>query len=774
MGHRYWRLYITASTSVGDMLLSLQEIEMRATAGGEDQCSGGTASASHVSGDAFKLFDDNNSNYWVNGTPALGTVCWIRYDFGVGVAVSVNELWFMPRFSNQCPKDFNLQWSDDNVAWTDRASWSGMTSWQGGFSKTLTLPPEGLTKVVRQLGLPYGIALAVGLRADYELGIMRQKGAARSYAMLLERTIGQPFGAIVEAGASRAYNDILEAASVQPCALLLDLAHWREWRNLLERASRQPLHDTREASLSRVWSLATPVARGIGQSCEVTLPLHAGLRQAMDLLERNPVAARCVRRWDLHAAAGPLAAPWPLVTLNGLPVDLEEASLSQGPDDPHWSARLVLGRDADFIGLVPEGELELHWGGERHALLVAHKGVARGPDGPPRRVVTGIGVSARHAFPRALPVTRAWPDPVWARDAVEAVLGEAVSWELPDWRLPAGRLAVREAAPLEVAALIAGAVGGVARARPDGVLRLGRRFPVPVPLWESGEPDHLFTDATDILEMVEEGRCGAGFNRVIVEESLPDAPPAGVWLEPDPESGARTQRGFAPGETVPLLAMMTPGVTVTALDVSTGELLDARPVVRRVSEDLVFRGGNRALLARPACAIDSVIWLGNDLGPLTLERDARTVVAARAGAAIARVTHTLMTHALHPYRAPLTQNGSDHFAALVALRAEAGAAAGRSLTLWRGDGMRGGMRVVSPLLSDPVALRARGEAELDRGEALAVLRLTLWYRPGLAPGDRVEALDGLYGASRRGIVTGLRHELTRTGAITRLEVITRL
>ncbi|MBF0296228.1 MAG: hypothetical protein HQL96_13650, partial [Magnetococcales bacterium] len=343
-----------------------------------------------------------------------------------------------------------------------------------------------------------------------------------------------------------------------------------------------------------------------------------------------------------------------------------------------------------------------------------------------------------------------------------------------DWRLPAGRLAVREAAPLEVAALIAGAVGGVVRAAPDGTLRIERRFLVPVPLWESGEPDHLFTDATDILEMVEEGRSGAGFNRITVEEALPDGPGPGVWLDPDPENGSRDLRRCVPGETVPLLSVAGPGVEVTAMAASTGELLAARPVVRRVSEDLLFQGGNRALLARPAHAIDSVIWLGNDLGPLTLERDARTVVAARAGAGLARVTCTLMTHAMHSYRAPLTQNGSDHFSALVALRADVGSPVARSLTLWRGDGMRPGKRVVSPLLSDPVALRARGEAELDLGETLAVLRLTLLYRPGLAPGRRVEAQDGLYGASRRGIVTGLRHELTNAGAITRLEVITRL
>ncbi|MBF0296686.1 MAG: discoidin domain-containing protein, partial [Magnetococcales bacterium] len=392
MGHRYWRLYVTASTATSDMLLSMYEIEMRATTGGADQCNGGTASASHANADAAKLFDNNTSNYWVNGSPALGVVCWICYDFGIGSAVSVNELAILPRYGNQCPKDFKLQWSDDNAAWTDRATWTGVTAWTDGVTKIFTMPPEGLTRVVSQRGLPYGIALAAGLRADYELGIMRQKGAVWSYAILLERAGEQPFGTIVEAGATRAYSDILEAISLQPCALLLELAQGREWRNLLERASRQPMLDRCEAGLTCVWSLAVPVVAGLTRYFDLTRPLHAGHRQAMDLLERNPLAARLVRRWDLPVTTGLLVAPWPLVTLNGVPVALEEATLSQGPDDPHWSARLVLGHDADFIGLVPEGELELSWGGERHALLVAHKGVARGPAGPPRRVVTGIGV----------------------------------------------------------------------------------------------------------------------------------------------------------------------------------------------------------------------------------------------------------------------------------------------------------------------------------------------------------------------------------------------
>lgn len=135
--HRYWRVYITASTAGASMLVSAYEVEMRATVGGADQCSGGTASASHEDANAYKLFD-NATTYWVNGSPSEDT--WFQYDFGSGNDAAVAELSITPRYDSQAPEDFSLQYSDNGTDFTDANAWTGVTDWIGGVEKLFEIP----------------------------------------------------------------------------------------------------------------------------------------------------------------------------------------------------------------------------------------------------------------------------------------------------------------------------------------------------------------------------------------------------------------------------------------------------------------------------------------------------------------------------------------------------------------------------------------------------------------------------------------------------------
>ena len=136
--HRYWRVTITASTAGSTNLISPYAMELRATAGGVDQCYGGTSDASHVPTDVFELFDHSNSTYYNNGSP--GVTCWVQYDMGAGNDIEVFELWFLPRYSSQMPKDFSLEYSDDGTAFTTLQSWTGEESWTGGVGKAFALP----------------------------------------------------------------------------------------------------------------------------------------------------------------------------------------------------------------------------------------------------------------------------------------------------------------------------------------------------------------------------------------------------------------------------------------------------------------------------------------------------------------------------------------------------------------------------------------------------------------------------------------------------------
>ena len=138
--HRYWRVYVTQSTSGGTMQICASEVEMRGTVGGADQCNGGIASASHNNDRAYRLFDNNTSEGWINGGPSEDT--WFQYDFGAGNAVIVAEWKFLPRGQYESPKECALQWSDNGTDFTTAAVWSGMTSsdWIGGVEKLFVVP----------------------------------------------------------------------------------------------------------------------------------------------------------------------------------------------------------------------------------------------------------------------------------------------------------------------------------------------------------------------------------------------------------------------------------------------------------------------------------------------------------------------------------------------------------------------------------------------------------------------------------------------------------
>lgn len=124
--HRYWRLNATASPND---FFNASEIEFRASAGGADQCDGGTAMASSsVFGTPAGAFD-NSTGKWTSYNPLPQ---WVRYQFPSPVSVRQVSLTCATHFLNAplaSPTAFDLQWSDDGAAWTTlqsfTATWSG-------------------------------------------------------------------------------------------------------------------------------------------------------------------------------------------------------------------------------------------------------------------------------------------------------------------------------------------------------------------------------------------------------------------------------------------------------------------------------------------------------------------------------------------------------------------------------------------------------------------------------------------------------------------------
>ncbi len=139
--HLYWRVRFL--TGNGSALLAVSELQMRATPGGADQCTGGTASASSVYSTftADEAFDDDtsSSSFWASNFEVAGA--WLRYQFAT--PVEVQEIAIIERDTEptQAPRSGVVEWSDDGLAWTTAWTWETYT-WRGQSEGRVFTHPE--------------------------------------------------------------------------------------------------------------------------------------------------------------------------------------------------------------------------------------------------------------------------------------------------------------------------------------------------------------------------------------------------------------------------------------------------------------------------------------------------------------------------------------------------------------------------------------------------------------------------------------------------------
>lgn len=139
--HKAWRVYVTANN--GGSVVETAEIQMRATAGGATQCTGGTAFASSAAANdgngpytADKAFDGALAPPWAS---ASGPPQYVGYLFPS--PVPVDEFTIAARSDSMAnpipsffPKDFTFQSSDDTTTgadgtWHDEWNVTGQTGW---------------------------------------------------------------------------------------------------------------------------------------------------------------------------------------------------------------------------------------------------------------------------------------------------------------------------------------------------------------------------------------------------------------------------------------------------------------------------------------------------------------------------------------------------------------------------------------------------------------------------------------------------------------------
>ncbi len=130
---RYWRIR-WLSAQDGGATAAIAHVEMYSGKfGGENLAVGGTPIGTNndVSFPLSAAFDTNITNFWADNIGLVITEKWLGYDFGAGNKQDIKTILMQARpstsFIGQSPSGFALEYSDDQVVWTERSRVTGIT-----------------------------------------------------------------------------------------------------------------------------------------------------------------------------------------------------------------------------------------------------------------------------------------------------------------------------------------------------------------------------------------------------------------------------------------------------------------------------------------------------------------------------------------------------------------------------------------------------------------------------------------------------------------------
>lgn len=136
-GGRYtaYRLNVTASNDASFTLI--QEMEVRATVGGADQCNGGApyGSQANTNEEPFRAFDNTDGNNYDLHIPVTG---WLMYVFPDTV-VAGQYMIRCNSTNSRTPKTWDFQGTNDGVTFTTLNTQTNITAWVVPESKVFTV-----------------------------------------------------------------------------------------------------------------------------------------------------------------------------------------------------------------------------------------------------------------------------------------------------------------------------------------------------------------------------------------------------------------------------------------------------------------------------------------------------------------------------------------------------------------------------------------------------------------------------------------------------------
>lgn len=141
--HRYWRILFSANAG-SPSYDGIGEMEYRATVGGADQTvaqnpSPAVLASSEINAANLGLYaftNDGGGNNWLSASAGAS---WLRYDFGSAVTVAQVSIMGPGNSITSSPKDFSIQYSDNDSAWTTALAVTGQTGWASGVARLFSL-----------------------------------------------------------------------------------------------------------------------------------------------------------------------------------------------------------------------------------------------------------------------------------------------------------------------------------------------------------------------------------------------------------------------------------------------------------------------------------------------------------------------------------------------------------------------------------------------------------------------------------------------------------
>lgn len=305
------------------------------------------------------------------------------------------------------------------------------------------------------------------------------------------------------------------------------------------------------------------------------------------------------------------------LTIRGQVLSLLRAEVSEDEGQFAWTCQVTL-LDPSFYSMFSrDDEFSVTIGGETYEFIVDSMQLSRSSVVDATATISGIGPSAVMADPRALKFTKTWDEVVFARDVAEELL-TTVDWRTLDWPIAAFRLAASGTAPISIVQRVAGAIGGVLEADPDGSLYVRYKFPVSVPSFSSETIDQEYSDMDDNFS-VSSTPTNELTNKLRILDVALDAFADQIEFVPDPLDPTKGVLKVWPS---PWRESFT--VEDTSLPIVSVERVG---VVEETLEETIEILHGEGSTSKPIYAINTLEWLFVDLGGLVFESDKNKVTS---------------------------------------------------------------------------------------------------------------------------------------------------